>query len=151
MMNFVRYTALAAVFFALYSADVFAETLSVKSGDQSHAFEIEIADDSEEITRGLMFRESLAPDAGMLFDFGAPREANMWMKNVTIPLDMLFLSESGEIISIAHKAVPGSERRINPGVVVKGVLELNGGRAAELGIKPGDMVEHTIFEAAEPE
>jgi len=119
--------------------------LTIESANGVHAFTVEIADDPEEIRNGLMNRESMAPDDGMLFDFGQPREAAMWMKNTLIPLDMLFMDPSGKVIAIARNAVPGSLRTITPGVPVKAVLELNGGRAAELGIEPGDEVVHPIF------
>jgi len=119
--------------------------LTIESANGAHAFTVEIADDPEEIRTGLMNRESMAPDDGMLFDFGQPREAAMWMKNTLIPLDMLFMDPSGKVIAIARNAVPGSLRTITPGVPVKAVLELNGGRAAELGIEPGDEVVHPIF------
>ncbi|MEZ5945721.1 MAG: DUF192 domain-containing protein [Hyphomonas sp.] len=119
--------------------------LTVASGNGSHAFTVELADDPEEITIGLMNRDSLAPDAGMIFDFGQPREASMWMKNTLIPLDMLFIDAKGKVVAIARNTVPGSLRTINPGVPVKSVLELAGGRTAELGIEPGDTVHHEIF------
>nr|WP_321362431.1 DUF192 domain-containing protein [uncultured Hyphomonas sp.] len=126
-------------------AELETSPLTIESANGDHAFTVEIADDPEEITTGLMNRESMAPDAGMLFDFGQPREAAMWMKNTLIPLDMLFMDPDGKIIAIARGAVPGSLRTITPGVPVKSVLELNGGRAAELGIEPGDEVVHPIF------
>lgn len=119
--------------------------LAIRSDETEHVFTVEIANDSEEIRRGLMDRTEMAPDAGMLFDFGEPREANMWMKDTILPLDMLFITADGQVIAIAHDTVPGSLRTINPGVSVKGVLELNAGTAARLGIEPGDIVEHPIF------
>ncbi|RAN38092.1 DUF192 domain-containing protein [Hyphomonas pacifica] len=140
-------SAIASLFLLLPAAYAQLETgpLKIVSGDTVHEFTVELANDPEEVQMGLMNREEMAPDAGMIFDFGAPREANMWMKNTLIPLDMLFLDTDGSILAIARNAVPGSLRRINPGVPVKGVLELNGGRAAELGIEPGDIVQHEIF------
>lgn len=139
---------------ALMAGHAFAqetEIVVVQSGDAAHEFVVELADEPDEITTGFMFRDTLEPDAGMLFDFGTPREANMWMRNVTLSLDMLFIGEDGVVVAIARNAVPGSERRINPGVPVKGVLELNGGRAAELGIEPGATVDHPIFATADDE
>ena len=126
-------------------AELETSPLTIESANGAHAFTVEIADDPEEITTGLMNRESMDPDAGMLFDFGQPREAAMWMKNTLIPLDMLFMDPQGKVIAIARETVPGSLRTITPGVPVKSVLELNGGRAEELGIEPGDEVIHPIF------
>ncbi|KCZ89881.1 DUF192 domain-containing protein [Hyphomonas jannaschiana] len=126
-------------------AELETSPLTIESANGAHAFTVEIADEPEEITTGLMNRESMDPDAGMLFDFGQPREAAMWMKNTLIPLDMLFMDPQGKVIAIARETVPGSLRTITPGVPVKSVLELNGGRAEELGIEPGDKVIHPIF------
>ncbi len=120
-------------------------SLIIETDEANLNFNIEIADSAEETTQGLMFRESLAEDAGMLFDFGEPREPNMWMKNTLIPLDILFLDENGVIVAIAKNARPHSQRRISPGMIVKGVLELNGGASTKLGILPGHVVQHQIF------
>jgi hypothetical protein len=125
------------------------EPLTVRSGDVAHVFQVEVADTPEETQLGLMHRTELARDHGMIFDFGEPRESSMYMKNTLIPLDMLFIDETGEIVAIAANAKPKSLRIINPGFVVKGVLEINGGLAAELGIEPGDRVEHRIFAGGE--
>ncbi len=146
MIRFIA-SAIASLLLLLPAASAQLETgpLKIVSGGAVHDFTVELADDPEEVQTGLMNRESMAPDAGMIFDFGEPREANMWMKNTLIPLDMLFLDTDGTILAIARDAVPGSLRRINPGVPVKGVLELNGGQAEELGIEPGDVVQHEIF------
>ena len=122
-------------------------TLSIETDEGAHEFSIEIADEPEEISFGLMERESLGEDAGMLFDFGNPREPAMYMKNTLIPLDMLFITSDGTIQMIARNTVPGSLRTISPGMPVKGVLEINGGRADALGIEPGDKVTHPIFQS----
>lgn len=119
--------------------------LTIVGADASHAFSVEVANDRDEISFGLMERESMDADKGMLFDFDPPREPSMFMKNTLIPLDMLFIAEDGSIEMIARNTVPGSLRTISPGVPVRAVLELNGGQAAELGIKPGDTVQHPLF------
>lgn len=119
--------------------------LSITSDDTVHDFTVEVADDPEETSMGLMFRESMDEDKGMLFDFGNPRVPSMYMKNTLIPLDMLFIDGTGEIIMVARNTVPGSLRTISPPVPVKGVLEINGGQAAALGIEPGDTVVHSVF------
>ena len=145
----IRYmlSAIASLLLWLPAAYAQLETgpLKIVSGETVHSFTVELADEPEEIQTGLMNREEMADNAGMIFDFGEPRQANMWMKNTLIPLDMLFMDTDGTILAIARNAVPGSLRRINPGVPVKGVLELNGGRAEELGIVPGDTVQHAMF------
>lgn len=120
--------------------------LTILSGEATHAFTVEVANDREEIAFGLMERESMAADQGMLFDFDPPREPSMYMKNTLISLDMLFISGDGSIEMIARNTVPGSLRTISPGVPVRAVLELNGGLAAELGIQPGDTVQHPLFD-----
>jgi len=145
-----------SVFFVAFlaSAQVVTQPLVIETDEGSHSFVVEMADEPEEISRGLMDRTEMAPDAGMIFDFGVPREASMWMKNTILPLDMLFLQPDGHIVAIARNTVPGSLAQINPGVPVKGVLELNAGRSAELGIEPGDTVRHEMFgnmtDAAQP-
>ena len=129
-------------------AQMVVNDLTVEAGAKSHVFKVEVANQPDQIQQGMMFRDKMDENAGMLFDFGQPREANMWMKNTLIPLDMLFVDVDGTIVAIAHNAVPGSLRRINPGVAVKGVVELKGGRAKALGIEPGHAVKHKIFEPA---
>lgn len=111
----------------------------------SHTFAVELADTPEKIERGLMERETLAADAGMLFDFGAAAQTSMWMKNTPLSLDMLFLNERGKIVAIARDTAPGSERRISAGTPVRAVLELNAGTAKTLNIAPGSIVRHAVF------
>lgn len=92
-----------------------------------------------------MFRRELAPDAGMLFDFKTPTVATMWMRNTLIPLDMLFVGGDGHIVNIHERAVPQSDAIIAAAAPVRAVIELNGGTAARLGIRPGDRVTGSIF------
>ncbi len=146
MTRFLFASAAALAFFAqLAFAQLAVTPLTVKTDEASHAFTVEIADTPDAIRQGMMFRESMAPDAGMLFDFGEVRPASMWMKNTLIPLDMLYMDDAGQVIAIARNAVPGSLRSLGPGVPVRAVLEIPGGRAKELGINPGDTVDHPIF------
>ena len=125
--------------------------LSIVSADATHAFTVEVANDRDEISFGLMERESLDADKVMPLDFDPPREPSMFMKNTLIPLDMLFIADDGSIEMIARNTVPGSLRTISPGVPVRAVLEINGGQAAELGIVPGDTVQHPLFENVDTE
>ena len=103
-------------------------------------FTVEIAADRESQNRGLMWRESLAPDAGMLFIFDPPRHTQFWMKNTLIPLDMIFLDPLGRIQHIERKAVPQTLEARGPAQAISSaVLEIAGGRAAELGLELGDL------------
>lgn len=119
--------------------------LVIVSAHARHRFTVELAETPEQLEQGLMFRPSLAPDAGMLFDFKAPTVATMWMRNTLIPLDMLFVDAAGTILAIRARAIPGSDAIISAGVPVRAVLELNGGTAERLGIAAGDRVLHPIF------
>ncbi|CAA7615512.1 DUF192 domain-containing protein [Magnetospirillum sp. SS-4] len=132
---------------ALAESPGFARSsLEVVAGDgRRHPFTVEMAISDSEKARGLMFRETLAGDAGMLFDFGRPRQVAMWMKNTLIPLDMLFIEAGGTVIHIEEGAVPGSLEPRGPTRPVLGVLELAGGTARRLGLRPGDRVEHPMF------
>ena len=87
-----------------------------------------------------MFRRSLAPDRGMIFPYDPPQEVGFWMKNTLIPLDMLFIRADGTIARIAH-ATPLSLDTVPSGEPVAAVLEIAGGRAAQLAIHAGDRVE----------
>ena len=105
----------------------------------------EIADDDRERAQGLMYRRSLAADRGMLFDFKTERSVSFWMRNTYIPLDMIFIRADGRIRSIARNTTPMSDQGVPSGGPVRAVLEIPGGRAAELGVLPGDRVVHRIF------
>ena len=114
-------------------------TVSGESG--THAFRVEVAVSNEEQARGLMFRAKMEADEGMLFPMTPPRAASFWMRNTVIPLDIIFVGRDRRILNIEAEAVPYSEEpRRSEGEAIA-VLELNGGRAAELGIGPGDKVE----------
>ncbi|MBB4189545.1 uncharacterized membrane protein (UPF0127 family) [Sinorhizobium terangae] len=95
-----------------------------------------------------MYRRQMAPDHGMLFDFGETRRVMMWMKNTYLPLDMLFVARDGTVRTIHENAVPLSEAIIDSGEPVAFVLELNAGTVKRLGIKPGDRLEGARIPAA---
>jgi uncharacterized membrane protein (UPF0127 family) len=122
-----------------------ATDLTIVSAGGAHKFHVELATTPAQMEQGLMFRPSLAPDAGMLFDFRAPSPVSMWMKDTLIPLDMLFVDAQGRIINIHERAVPGSLDPISAAAPARAVIELNGGTAARLGIRPGDRVLFPIF------
>lgn len=125
----------------------FEETpLVIDAGSGRFEFQVELAASPEQRSRGLMFREDLAEDRGMLFDFGRPQRASMWMRNTYVPLDMLFIDAEGRITQIAADTQPLSDKVIASREPVRAVLELRAGVTARLGIEPGDRVIHPLFE-----
>lgn len=116
------------------------EKIEIRSATGLHAFTVEIAADDTSREQGLMFRKSMAANAGMLFDFGTPQPTQFWMENTILPLDMLFVRADGTIANIKANAVPYSRATIPSAGPVLVVIELNAGRAAALGIRPGDHV-----------
>jgi uncharacterized membrane protein (UPF0127 family) len=122
--------------------------LSIESSGKMLKFDVELASSEREQEIGLMHRNTMAPEHGMLFDFHMERRASFWMRNTFIPLDMVFIRANGEIAAIKDNAVPHSETPIGPQQPVQAVLELVGGTAVKLGIKPGDRVHHAIFNNA---
>lgn len=119
--------------------------LTIVSEDSSHTFMIERAVSLDQQARGMMFRESMDPDSGMLFEFDQPKIATIWMKNTPLPLDILFVRSNGKILKIEHMAQPYKLRSASSEAIVAAVLELQGGRSKELGIMPGDLVQHEFF------
>ena len=117
--------------------------LEIRSGSRTHRFTVEVARTSEEQAQGLMNRKALAPDAGMLFPFSPARPASFWMKNTLIPLDMIFVRSDGSIARIAANTVPLSLAGVGVEEPVAAVLEIPGGRSAQLGIREGDRVTWT--------
>lgn len=115
-------------------------TLVIEGRGRRHAFTVEVARTEAQQEHGLMERRALAPDAGMLFPFDPPRPASFWMRNTLIPLDMLFIRPDGSVARIAADTVPMSETPVAVEEPMTAVLELRGGRAAELGIREGDRV-----------
>lgn len=114
--------------------------LKVKSANGTHAFRVEVAATTEQQAKGLMFRTEMGADEGMIFPTNPPRHAAFWMRNTVIPLDIIFIGKDHRILNVAANAVPYDETPVPSAGVAIGVLELNGGRAAELGIEAGDKV-----------
>lgn len=113
---------------------------------------LEVAETPQQQAIGLMAREALADDRGMLFPFEPARPVSFWMKNVLIPLDMVFIRE-GEIVAIASD-VPPCETNPCPtygpdNQAVDYVMELRGGLAAELDLQKGDAIDITWLEGAQ--
>jgi uncharacterized protein len=129
-----------------YAAPALAQqTLEIVTRGGVHTFAVELAATDEERGRGLMHRRELPEGTGMLFDFKRDLNVTMWMKNTFIPLDMIFIRSDGRIHRIAENTVPESEQIIAAGASVRAVLEVIGGTARKLGIRPGDRVAHPIF------
>jgi uncharacterized membrane protein (UPF0127 family) len=124
-------------------APLVAETAA---GERS--FTIEIADDTSERSAGLMFRESMDDDHGMLFVFPETRDLAFWMKNTPMPLDLIFIGEDGGVRAVLP-GEPFSEAEISPGEPARFVLELKRGTAEKAGIKDGDTIRHPAIDAAQ--
>jgi uncharacterized membrane protein (UPF0127 family) len=114
--------------------------LSIRTADANHDFIVEVAETGAQQAQGLMFRTRLAPDKGMIFPFPEDRVASFWMKNTVIPLDIVFVRRDGTIESIAANTIPYSLAPVRSNEPIATVLEIAAGRAAELGIEPGDTV-----------
>ena len=115
------------------------------TGGRELKFEVDLATNDAERSRGLMFRKQLGAYEGMLFDFYQEMPVSFWMKNTLIPLDMVFIAADGTVKHVHANAVPMSTDTVPSLYPVRAVLEINGGSAALLGIKPGDKVKHPIF------
>lgn len=115
--------------------------LTVASKGKKHSFKVELADTPEAQSAGLMFRTGLGDDEGMVFPSEKPTARSFWMKNTPLPLDIIFVGTDHRILNIAAMTEPYSTDPVYSVGSTSGVLELRGGRAAELGIEPGDLVE----------
>lgn len=125
------------------------EPLTIATETGATLFTVEIADTEALRERGLMFRQRLPEDRGMLFDYGQPQPAAMWMKNTYIALDMVFIRGDGTVAYVAENTVPQSLDAIGVAEPVRGVLELAAGTARRIGLRAGDSVYHRIFRTAE--
>jgi uncharacterized protein len=124
------------------------ETLKLITARGAHTIDVEVTETPAEKSQGLMFRTSLADSKGMLFFYETPQEITMWMKNTYIPLDMVFIRADGIVHRIEARTEPLSENIIASKGDVTACLELAGGAAERLGLKPGDRVEHRFFKPA---
>lgn len=116
------------------------DRLTITTSHGPKRFRVEVARTLEQQERGLMYRDSVAPDSGMIFPFDPPQEISFWMKNTRVPLDMLFIRADGTIARIAAMTTPYSLDLVPSGEPAAAVLEIAGGRSAALGIAPGDRV-----------
>ncbi|HEY0185187.1 MAG TPA: DUF192 domain-containing protein [Rhodopila sp.] len=114
-------------------------------GGPDHVFNVEMALRPDQQSTGEMFRTSVPEDGGMLFDWGFPRDSQMWMRNTLVPLDMVFINPDGTIRAIAESTTPRSLAAIDSRGPVRATLELAGGVTAKLDIRVGDTVKQRIF------
>lgn len=121
------------------------EPLEIVTASGTHRFSVEVMRTEPQREQGLMFRRYLPQDRGMLFDFKTERRIMMWMKNTFLPLDMIFIERAGTVVGVAENTEPLSERIIPSGAPAYGVLEVNSGTAARIGLKVGDKVHHPLF------
>jgi uncharacterized membrane protein (UPF0127 family) len=122
-------------------------SLSVETSTGVYPYQVEVADTDESRARGLMYRREIASGTGMLFDMGVTRDVAFWMHNTFVPLDIIFISEKGRVVSIAHDAKPQSDTRIPSESPVRFVLELPTPEAKRIGLAVGDRVRHPTIDA----
>lgn len=121
------------------------DILVVQTRNAAHRFNVEIASDPEARAQGLMFRQEMAANAGMLFLYPQDQAVAFWMKNTYLPLDMIFIAADGSITQIVKNAQPFSENLIPSDRYVRGVLEVNAGITNQLDIQVGDHVVYKGF------
>nr|WP_170614938.1 DUF192 domain-containing protein [uncultured Ruegeria sp.] len=146
MIRFLSVLIILSVMWAETALAACREDRIYVRNDKTHIrFDIELAISPQDRARGLMFRESLPTQSGMLFVFDPPQPVAFWMKNTLIPLDMIFLDQSGSVMKVHHNAVPGDLTPVDGGGKVFAVLEINAGLAARYLITPGSQMRHKVF------
>ncbi|WP_417728135.1 DUF192 domain-containing protein [Roseovarius sp.] len=139
--------AVLACFASTAVAESCREDVAMLRSDAGTArFRIEVADDKQERAQGLMNRETLSKSAGMLFVYPKPQSVGFWMKNTLIPLDMIFMDETGTVKKVHHEAQPLDESPIFGGDGILAVLEINGGLARKIGITEGWAMRHNAID-----
>ena len=146
MTRVVRFLFFAVFALAVCGSPCLAKELEksgielVRGNGGSMTFSVEIADTLEKRQKGMMFRAHLPWQEGMLFDFERDMVMDMWMKNTSIPLDMMFINAEGVIFKIEENAEPGSLKRISSGSPGRYVLEVLAGSVKRFGISMGDYL-----------
>lgn len=134
--------AAAALIAAPALADCAPGRAELRGPFGSASFSVELADDAAERSLGLMHRRNLPAGSGMLFLYETPQRAAFWMENTLIPLDMIFLDETGTVTKVHENAIPLDRTPIPGGDGVLAVLEINGGLAGSIGIAEGAQLRH---------
>ena len=152
MANYLlKLIALVGCLFVLESRHAVSDTtfpqseILIVSKSGEHKFLVDVATTMAQRQMGLMYREKMARNSGMMFDFGEEQLIAMWMKNTLIPLDMLFVDKTGKIVQIERATTPLSLETIASRRPAMSVIEINAGLTEELGISEGDQVMHNIF------
>lgn len=160
MYKFLKVFAVCLLLFTSACSDENGSSKSAKNNAQSvrifvqdstelrRGFNVELADSTEKIYHGLMGRTSLDEDSGMLFDINlVPRDMDIafWMKDTLIPLDILFIDDSGVIFFIHKEAQPYDTTPVYPPKRPRAVLEINGGQSDKFGISVGDMLKADLL------
>lgn len=160
-VKYIAYAGMVLSFVVMFSG-LFVSGMGIKQGidasklgeeqlmivndkKEQQLFNVELALTVEQQQRGLMNREKMDDDHGMLFVYNRVQETAMWMKNTIMPLDMLFIDNDGKILSIYENARPYDEKAISSQFPVRATLELKGGQVAARGIKVGDTVFNSYF------
>lgn len=118
--------------------------LAITHGGEKR-FSIEVADDPVERERGLMYRETMPDDRGMLFVFESSRPVGFWMKNTPMPLDLVFVDDKGKVLGV-QPGEPFSEAVISVPQPARFVLELKAGTAKRAGVAEGTQLHHPIID-----
>ena len=149
--NVIKLISLVVCLFILGSPHAVSDTtfpqseILIISRSGEHKFIVDVATTVAQRQLGLMYREKMARNSGMMFDFSEEKLIAMWMKNTLIPLDMLFVDKTGRILQVERATTPLSLETIAARRPAMSVIELNAGLTEELGISEGDQVIHDIF------
>lgn len=139
--------ALAASIGAALAQSAPLEKLTIDTATGAHGFKVEVMRTEPERERGLMYRKTMPRDHGMLFQYPSEQPVTFWMHNTYLPLDMIFIDKAGRVVSVARDAKPMDDTLIPSEGPALGVLEVDAGVAASIGLKPGDVVHHAMFGA----
>jgi uncharacterized membrane protein (UPF0127 family) len=115
------------------------ETVAFETGSGRHSYTVEKADTPEQQSCGLMFRESMPRDVGMIFPMRPARVTAFWMRNTPLPLDIIFVGPDDRVVAVGQ-GKPFSDALVPSGRLTATVVELNAGEAARIGLKPGDRL-----------
>ena len=140
------YFLLALAVAALGAVQTPTVAISTPDGARRAAVRVELAVTPGQRTFGLMYREHLDEDAGMLFIFPAAEPLKFWMRHTEIPLDMIFADSAGAVVGIVANATPYSEKPVGPDAPALYVLEVNGGFCARHGVRAGDKMSFVGFD-----